>query len=85
MDEPRLALLQGDLQGQWEIVDGVFSRIAARHGRIAARQGRRSASVEQVEALAYQLHNLYGACEGALRAAVDRFLARLGAGGADDG
>lgn len=56
MDEPRLALLRSDLQEQWEVIDRVFSRIAGRHGR-------RSASAEQVEALAYQLHNLYGACE----------------------
>lgn len=56
LDDQRLALLRRDLQDQWEIIDRVFAKIAER--RLGA-----SASAVQVEALAYQLHNLYGACE----------------------
>lgn len=56
MDDQRLALLRRDLQDQWEIIDRVFAKIADRSVGAAASAG-------QVEALAYQLHNLYGACE----------------------
>ena len=56
MDDRRLALLRQDLQDQWEIIDRVFAKIADRS--VGA-----SPSAVQVEALAYQLHNLYGACE----------------------
>ena len=56
MDDRRLALLRQDLQDQWEIIDRVFAKVADRS--VGA-----SPSAVQVEALAYQLHNLYGACE----------------------
>ena len=56
MDDRRLALLRRDLQDQWEIIDRVFTKIEERS--VGA-----STSAVQVEALAYQLHNLYGACE----------------------
>lgn len=56
MDDRRLALLRQDLQDRWEIIDRVFAKIADRS--VGA-----SPSAVQVEALAYQLHNLYGACE----------------------
>ncbi|MDD9985472.1 MAG: hypothetical protein OXQ31_04285 [Spirochaetaceae bacterium] len=56
MDDRRLALLRRDLQDQWDIIDRVFAKIADRS--VGA-----SPSAVQVEALAYQLHNLYGACE----------------------
>ena len=56
MDDRWLALLRQDLQDRWEIIDRVFAKIADRG--VGA-----SPSAVQVEALAYQLHNLYGACE----------------------
>ena len=56
MDDRRLELLRQDLQDQWEIIDRVFAKIAD-------RSVGPSPSAVQVEALAYQLHNLYGACE----------------------
>ncbi|MDE0222770.1 MAG: hypothetical protein OXJ90_26120 [Spirochaetaceae bacterium] len=56
MDDRLLALLRRDLQDQWEIIDRVFAKVADRNVGAAP-------SPVQVEALAYQLHNLYGACE----------------------
>lgn len=56
MDSAAAKLLAVDLRSQWEVIAEVYRRVDER---------LRSATDEpaSVEGLAYQLHNLYGACE----------------------
>lgn len=56
MDKEAAALLALDLREQWLVIDKVY-------GRIEERRGIASDAPASVEGLAYQLHNLYGACE----------------------
>jgi hypothetical protein len=55
LDKSAASLLVLDLREQWRVIEEVYARVEDR-----ARSGPGPASVE---ALAYQLHNLYGAFE----------------------
>lgn len=54
------ALLVQDLREQWRVIDEV-------HHRVDERRHGVSDAPASVEGLAYQLHNLYGACEQLFR------------------
>lgn len=56
MDKEAAALLALDLREQWRVIEMVY-------GRLEERQRVASDTPASVEGLAYQLHNLYGACE----------------------
>lgn len=56
MDNAAVALLIQDLREQWRVVEEVYRRVEE-------RLATGSDSPESVESLAYQVHNLYGACE----------------------
>ena len=56
MDSAAAALLVQDLGEQWRVIDEV-------HHRVDERRRGVSDAPASVEGLAYQLHNLYGACQ----------------------
>jgi hypothetical protein len=56
LDREAAALLAIDLREQWLVIEKVFARLDQ-------RRSVASDAPASVEALAYQLHNLYGACE----------------------
>ena len=56
MDSAAAALLVQDFREQWRVIEEVYQRVEKR--RLVVSNAPAS-----VEGLAYQLHNLYGACE----------------------
>jgi hypothetical protein len=56
LDSAAAKLLVVDLRAQWEVVEEVYRRMDE---RLRSATG----GPASVEALAYQIHNLYGACE----------------------
>jgi hypothetical protein len=56
LDRDAASLLAADLRAQWRVIEEVYRRVEERRRAVTDAPA-------SVEALAYQLHNLYGACE----------------------